>query len=528
MLLNVVYVDDEVEARNLLKRAVDRYNEKSPAALIRLKPVASPSGLRKALQDSDDLVLADVYYESEDKLSEIIDIVRRADLERGSGPPIPVIAYTGRGEDALNDCLKRRYELFDIWDKSTAGPEYVTWRLTQVAIELSRIRPDSLIQRLIREMSGGAPWHKHVVEMTQKYGSGLTEADQIYQAGTAIENIANELGVWERPCKALWKLMADWEFVGRAVTASARGHARHVINVFWMGYYLLHHPELKGVFEGAWKQLQTARGHRLKPVARANALEGLSACWYYAGIFHDVAACGERYSAVSERVAEFVSSFPDLRPLPRAVGKWPARRLLEAPKELWKDLTRLGALAEPLWKASVRSGAPDHGVVAALHFRRCVDDGRQKHFAREAARAMAMHNLMGRIESGGQPVVDWGSEPIVCLLLLCDQLETWDRERGDETLDGPDKPGRAQLASVAVRTTKRRIAVKMCIDYIAPRHLDHAPRLMERERLRLEETLKEYPSRALARISRPWPFDLEVDCRLNGNPLSHGIKVVGA
>lgn len=526
MHLNVVYVDDEYEARKALDDAVEKHNRSSTGAHIQLKLIKNPSELRQKLAESDELVLADVYYEDADKLSEIIDIVWRSSTESRPGLPTPIIAYTGRGEDALNECLKRRDELFDIWDKSTAGPEYVTWRLSQVAVELSRIHPDSLIQRLIRGMPRGAAWHAHVVEMATKYGAGLTEADQIYRAGTAVENIANDLGVWEKPCKPLWKLMSDWEFLSRAVTGGARGHARHVINVFWLGYYLIHQPQFKQIFGNAWKTLLDSKEHKLDAVSKVPALEALSACWYYAGIFHDVGGCGQKYKHVRKRTDELVSVFPDLQPLPNMRGAWPPKELLRAPKQLWRELGRLGALVEPLWEASIKKEAPDHGVLAALHFRRCLDDKAQRCFAREAARAMAIHNLVGEIELRNHPAVKWESEPIICLLLLCDQLETWDRERGDDTVEGPDSPGRAQLASLNVHGSKGRITLSMCIDYITPRYVERAPAIREREKLRLESTLKGYPSRALARIARPWPFNLEVDCRLNGRPLSHGIKFV--
>ena len=483
------------------------------------------------LAPEHDLVLADVWFgrgadgstKPRDRLDDIIDIVRSRSLEFGLERPIPIIAYTGRGPSALKDCIRRRSHLFDIWDKQTASPIYVTWRLAQLAAELSRIRPDALMQRLIRQMNSNVPWHHRVIDMTKRYNSAWTESDQIERVGATIQDIAHDLRVWNSPCQAMWGVMQKWESVSRATSYKARGHARHVINVFWLGYYLLHHPLLKEWFVEAWKAVIIDRG-KLSLVKDDDPLVALSNCWYFAALYHDSAGCVQKHLSVRQFAEEMVDTFKDtIGPTPK-IKEWPPKDLSMKADDLFGQLgEEVRKLLQPLWKDSVKHGAPDHGIVAALHIMRSVTDPRQACFAREAARAMAVHNLVGDLKNDMQ-IFKWESEPLMCLLLLCDQLQTWDRERGDSTLRGPDSPDRAQLSDLIVKQEGDRVTICMSIDYIAPRHLDHATEIFERVKTALEMTLKDKPNRALARIAKPWPFNLQVTCRLSGKPLSHGIS----
>lgn len=132
---------------------------------------------------------------------------------------IPIISYTGFAKGTLDISLKEREHLIDIWDKDSCSQEYVTWRLAKIAIDISRLRPDKFLLRLIQEMPRGAKWHDVVRQMPVSYNVGNTERDQIEGVGQNIVKIGQRLGA--RECvKEMWQVMSQWENLSRAVSAT--------------------------------------------------------------------------------------------------------------------------------------------------------------------------------------------------------------------------------------------------------------------------------------------------------------------
>ncbi len=260
MSFYILYIEDNPKHYSKLDKAISEYNEKDhrSSEKIELAWARNLDELKNKLNHQIDIVLADMYLEpgpgdKGNRLREVIADVKEWCENNGVGRTIPIIAYTVDGSDAF----KNRKYLYDIWDKNTASVDYVTWRLSELSKEVTRMRPDALMQRLIRTDVDESPqvnWHKHVIDMVERYDKGWTEADQIEGAGKAIENIANQLDSWE-PISGMWNVVKNWEFLGRAVSERVRGHARHAINVFWLGYYLIHHKYLREYFSKRWKDI---------------------------------------------------------------------------------------------------------------------------------------------------------------------------------------------------------------------------------------------------------------------------------
>ena len=540
MKFHVIYIEDDPEARRRLKDAVGHYNKDAGTVELDLKLTKTLDELRNVLTQSVDLVLADVFLQDRDCLTEIVEAVTAWSLSNKLSP-IPVIAYTGRGEAVLQSCLRRKDKLLDIWDKDSASPSYVTWRLSNLANELSRLRPDTYMQRLIREMPNGASWHKFVTKMPNSYAIALTEMGQIESISGDIENIAHNLQVWNDPCQEIWKVMIDWETLGRAVSRRTRGHARHVVNVFWLGYYLIHHEVLRDWFGKCWQNALKARVNRLENVMKSSgcpvvyqrlgalqdlaseiarsgdSLESLSNAWFFAALFHDVGACVQKYVELRQASDNLIKKFDGN--ITSVTTNWFPDDYTTASDELFAELDDHTAKElQPLWQKSLSSGQPDHGVVAALLFRKRFHS-HQRGCAFEAALAMASHNLIGELNPRIDRLLTWDNEPLICLLVLCDQIQTWDRERGDEDIFGPDYPARAQLTSVEITPGVPKPRIRMDVDYLVPHHVEHSTVLFERVTRQLERVIKDKPSRALARISPEWPFELDVKCSLSGRPL---------
>jgi hypothetical protein len=569
-IYDVIYVEDDLEDWKELSQAVMERNETAKSLPLRVQWAQSPEKLDSMLSLSTRLVLADVFFPTSslnnldqvERLDDIIDAVRRWGnsqrsiqlIDEDAQPPrlLPIIAYTRRSPAALEYCLakERRKYLYDIWDKSTASPEYAAWRLSEISKDLSRRRPDALSQRLIREMKkgDGVSWHNAVVDMTKRYDEGWSEQDQIERAGASIETIAFKLNVGNE-CGPMWNAMTRWEALSRAVSSKTRGHARHVINVFWLGYYFLNHEYLRNKFIEYWERLKNNRKN-MNDVKDDIPIEALCNTWFYAGLFHDVGGIAEKSFSVGAFERELKSIFSDITPL--TTTEWMtlnqyvsgSKRLLQkTDDDLLTNAHRVVAkskeefmsnvepwlnefanplipLIRPVVENSIARNEPDQGVIAALHLRRKINKGRQECYAREGARAISMHNLFPKLGNGTDMLpISWEDEPFVCLLLLCDQLQTWDRERGTEALKDSDQPSRAELSSIEITEDNGRPLISIAIDYIAPVHVDRSYELCLRVHDELTQILHNNPYRALNRIQKPWPFDLHVQCTLSGERL---------
>jgi len=525
MSFKILYIEDETAYSEKVERAIIDNKAGNISRSVTIKSIASPDQLLTELDEQYDLVLADVFFrnssgEEPPQLGKIIDLVKEWSSANELEKPLPIIAYTRREKGGLDICLEHRKALFDIWDKSSASPPYVAWRMTRIASEVARSRPDALLQRLIRQMPHGARWHSHVVKMTQAYSSGWTESDQIDRVKASIGAIGMDLGVSPQ-CKTLWEIMQSWEPLSRAVSETARGHARHVLNVFWFGYYILHMPELRDFFCQAWQSVVDNR-EGMSAVKKHDPLEALSDCWFYAGLFHDVAGCIEKHGAITgkanalfKRFNEFISQIEGAR--------INSDEIMKSANDLLGSMKTLRGTLEPLWKGSLAHTKPDHGMLAGAHLLTGIKDTTQNCFAREAARAMVVHNLISNVPDEVPLAISWEKEPIVCLLLLCDQIQTWDRERGTDKLSDQDGSERAELVKLDVKNESGRVQIDLGIDYLGPRFLDHAPIIFDRVKQRLENVLQDYPHRALNRITKPWPFSIVINCSLNGRPVN-GLK----
>jgi hypothetical protein len=522
MSFKILYIEDEIAYSEKVEKALGDSKALNDTRSIVIKSISTPDKLLAELDEQYDLVLADVYFRDNsgmesNQLDDIIRIIAQWSDTNGLEKPLPIIAYTRREKGALDSCLERRNALYDIWDKSSASPPYAAWRMTRIASEIARSHPDSLLQRLIRQMPSGARWHSHVVEMTRRYSSAWTESDQIDRVKSSIGAIAMQLG--ESPqCKAFWEIMQAWDPLSRSVSETARGHARHVLNVFWLGYYLLHQPELTPLFLRAWEKVLDDR-EGMGVVKAVDPKEALSDCWFYAGLFHDVAGCIEKHGAVTGKADALFGKFKYFIKLgdPARIERTSIETLTN---DLLGSLKPLRGTLETAWSGSLDQQKPDHGVLAGANLVKGIKDSKQNCFAREAARAMVVHNLISSLPDGAPFPISWESEPIICLLLLCDQIQTWDRERGTEKLSDQDGSERAELVGLDVNNESDRVQINLGIDYLGPSFLDHAPLIFERVKLRLENVLQDFPHKALNRIAKPWPFSVVVNCSLNGRPVN--------
>lgn len=524
MAFTILYVEDRARDFVAVESAVRRHNDSikppmEPLILVRAQTTAEVTNL---LSLKFDVVITDAYLpatsgqEPSFQVGNILTAVRQLQGKDTVGR-LPVIAYTRYGAAALKALKEYQASLFDIWDKKTASAEYVTWRLVRLANELVRQWPDRCIQQCIQTMEPGASWHKSVVTMTKSYANGLNERDQVEKATDSILDIARSIGVDEQ-CEILWDCMREWEPISRAVSDATRGHTRHVMNVFWMGYLILHSQCLSGWYDESWTRTWKDRRGGVE-VEAVSWREGFSATWFLTALFHDVGGPVEKAVGVRKAIGRVLSPYRFLGIAPESERmEW--HTVEERGRELVNDYdSSLRSVMVEAFVASVAEGKPDQGVVSASILQELIRDGVPGFYAREAGRSAALHNIIGRLATqGGKAPITWDKEPLGCLLLVCDQLQTWDRERGDETSTN-DMPARAELTSFDVSVASGRPIVRMVINYLSPRHVLRSPELLEKTEGQLKSRIRKYPERSLRKISGAWPFRLEVYYLLNGADL---------
>lgn len=519
MSFNILYVEDDDDDFNDILKHINEYNNEEKDRLpLRIERAKDPDELEDKLDIRYRIVLADIYYDDHNRLKDIKRIVKEWSNKNNMGRTVPIIAYSRR--QTQEETLADSSGLFDIWDKNTSKPKYVTWRLSKLAQEMSRIQPDSYLQCLIRNMENGPSWHEQVKIMAQKYNSGWTEYDQIDKAGTIITGIAQGFKT-STQCKEMWDIMTEWEALGRAISPNTRGHSRHVINVFWLGYYILNHKYMKGLFGKFWSKLLLSRGG-MEDIGDVPPVEAINNTWFYAGLFHDVCACIEKNKKLTKFQECLYSKFKSIG-VNLSASQQTLSGEITSVEDILKDITKpLNEEITPLIEKSLTANKPDHGFIGAIYLTKKIKPVKQQNYAREAARAVIIHNLIGNFEEDINKKLSWENDPFACLLALCDQLQTWDRERGDETLaDGSDLPVRAELLDLQISSHADTTPyVNISINYITRRHVEKNSVIRERVEDKLKKILQDNPYKALEKITTPWPFQLESKFYLNRNHLT--------
>lgn len=548
----VVYVEDTESDVTALQEAFDSANEKRPAwAQFKLEPINHPSALEEVLSKCPDLVLADVYFQPSgtkpptpetDHLNQIIETVKDWDDDEKSpnGFPTPVIAYTGVGRKALASCLDRRRDLYDIWDKMSAGTDYVAWRFQQLQKDLPRHRPDATIQRLVATMlpEECPEWHKYTLASVRKYGEGQTEREQVAGCEDPLRSILDTV----TPKRAvallsLWTSIVDSEPLLRAASPKLRGIGRHSINVFWFGYWLINHPLLKPKFVSLWSDMLKRRSNAVE-LDSLDSIDGINTIWIFASLFHDVGKFHEYGKASIEKFGDF---FKEFNRLDLGSSSWCSGNTDTLLRKVELILSQLSSDAKDPMRVALNEHVlacaledkPDHGAVSAAYLYSIAevakgDGGSLCALLQEAARAVLLHSCLPEVsdsalgnESGDHLSIDWEEDPLACLLLLCDQVQTWDRhDQENPKLDFPD---RAELAYLEVKeiTTNGTLKIDGCVDYIAPSRIDMYPKLREDITTTLNKIILEKPKTTLLHVIKKesWPFHVHFDCALSGEKL---------
>jgi hypothetical protein len=522
MSINILYVENSHRDYQELKEVVDEFNSNKSNQQVMIYRAYDPDEIKGLLGPQFNVILADVYFNDpktgeEDKvnrLNDIIKYVQEWSEMHNKGSLIPIIAYTGIA--SVKECLKEQDNLYDIWDKNTFSKEYVIWRLSNLTSDMSRYQPDAFLQNLIRKMGSGPSWQDKVKDMTIDYDSALTEYDQINRVGEIIGLIANNFDT-EGTCLEMWDVMEKSEAISRALSKNIRGHARHAINVFWFGYYILNSPQILPYLKNYWANLLGNRPYNPEPVRDEDFIEAINNIWFHTGLFHDIGINVEKsdiqyehQKLLKELFSNYAYPLPDLQGFPPTELPHEISNLINQidHKETEKNL-------KEFFVKGIREKKPDHGLVAATYFLNKLNTNeKQKIYAKEAAWSTLLHNIISEDLFKDSCLVSWDNDFITSLLILCDQLQAWDRERGDNRLIDEDKPERAELHNLFFDEKDGKLKLSVFIDYVAPVHLVRHPYYNSKLLKNLRRVILTKPNQALKRIKKPWPFEVYVNLSL--------------
>jgi hypothetical protein len=476
--------------------------------------------LAAQLKTGFDLLLADIGFPNKEfkdvnRLNDILAKVAEHAAEwRMENPELglaslPVIVYTSRTEEVAQCLKEHRHKLYDIWDKSTASPEYVAWRLGVVARDVERRRPGRVLQQAIEKFKRAAPWHDLVLDMLRQYRSGRSEIDQIGRCGDFVGYIAGEIGC--KDGEAMWQTLAEWELLDRAADRRVRGHARHSLHVFWLGYALINEPLLSEIWRTAWQRVLDLRPD--PAVIAINWQIALNNVWFLASVFHDVGYAAQDAIRVVTAV-EKIGSLLNLNLI--TVKKKPtwgkyketADHVLGTFKSSdAQGYAKFRAEIKARFEKTVKDQSPDHGCMSAGRLVAAQPSTKQaKWYLSEAARAVALHSMMPDVDVPSS--MSWDADPLGTLLLLVDQLQTWDRERPEELKS--DWPERAELSAVKITSgTQPRIDLR--ITYLVRPHVEREGEVFYKVEQSLRKVLQRLPIAAIRRMQPRLPFDFAVE-----------------
>lgn len=394
-----------------------------------------------------DLVVTDAYFLREDedheggtsddtyRLGDIVRQVRAVDNKRVQ------IAVLTDFSTSLLDRHRDDLELVDyIWDKR-ATPDFVYWQAKRILQENRKAYPnyrlvDELLSILaVGEDSREMPWRVEMEGMLAAYRKSNLEAQQMAHVKESLRRIASILEV-DSGFDMVFKKIESAEPLNIAADPLSWGHLRHVLNVFWLGYYLLN----TGLFDLERVAKKVFRNAVNFDTTKSTEL--VNGAWFLASIFHDVGMLGQRADKVIERCNDVIEIYgiPEFKvSLANVCSQFGQS---EKGKKITGDLQTmlLPNLTELyLWANNKNNQHFDHGFLSGLTILKLFGgEGKNKFCGEAAAIAAAMHNFLNvGIEEARKlsfqfPQIDFDDYPLIGLLVICDQLEIWDRTTGME------------------------------------------------------------------------------------------------
>jgi CheY-like chemotaxis protein len=331
----------------------------------------------------------------------------------------------------------------------------VAWCLELKRV-LERVQLDTggqaLYQRIRELLKKGDAWNASVINRaaTEVWRFGNSQEKwRAFWASMRSATVGNKL---TSAFDELAKHFSGTDLLTLAASRSMRGHLEHVIYVYFTGYVISH--SVDDFREWVTKASQKLLGNKFKKRNAELYWELFQFAWMAAATLHDTGYALELLPDLETRCNEVAERFNCLRGNVEARVNFEA---LDVGEIDWKKaaktrdiFVRICNALHPNWdghwiekhSSFKMRGAKriNHGVASAVLF---VDRAEKllelpgqveelRKFLEWAATAMALHSLK-RPGSEQRLQLRPNEDPLSFLLMLCDELQIWDRERTDET-----------------------------------------------------------------------------------------------
>jgi hypothetical protein len=229
-----------------------------------------------------------------------------------------------------------------------------------------------------------------------------------------------------------------------ADSVTTRDHLTHVTQVFLLGWLMLNGCRRFSSLGAEWRPYDWAREDRFRKLNRA---------WLYTALLHDCAYSVE-YANLSANHEQRVRALFGPAYVLGSPGRVDPAASTLAGKKLWERRRRtidveINARVRTVCEAI--QNRPDHAFHAAhALFGEAQHQGEDlRELLEVAATSLLCHNFRHTIDPSSKPhpdVVRWFSldfwqEPLAGLLMLCDELQEWGRERVDLVMSRIDERG---------------------------------------------------------------------------------------
>jgi CheY-like chemotaxis protein len=469
----LLFCDDEGEARELYRRALTNkwpklFNENVDVDTCEDIVIGPGTLSQRTLNEVgtyDALVLDLLWKNRTQGPAHGVTICK---IVREKFPELPIIIVSKRATEAhfreliplsINAYLSKRDSTVQTWCAEIKNA------LDRATLDRAGLRLYQLLRELL--IAPGA-WNSGVINeaasQVWRHESSHDKWNTFWEAMSAI--------VGTRKIRTPFDLMKDYfassDLMTLGALPSMRGHLEHVLYVYFTGYVLSHRlPSFKEIVLGA---IPDVLGRDVKPGKEEYYWDLFQLAWLTAATLHDTAYSLELLPDFPKRAKKVQNTFPfAVAPaLDADAGKcsfdWSKAKVakhafettlsfLGYPKSDWivKNATFLD-------KDGVRR--INHGVASGALFiekftascEHLAEKDDLIPFFNWAATAMALHSLKNA-ENKEHVALKLERDPLAFLLLLCDELQVWNRERPDNA-DETSVFRRTELASLTISDNK--------------------------------------------------------------------------
>ena len=365
-------------------------------------------------------------------LGEIIKTIRETDQKRIK------IAVRTRFTNPIFDEMESDLSHVDyIWDKESMSDNFLLWQIQKIKSQLNLEFPeyrlaDTLLNMLIKHEN--LPFHDSLLKILETYKYRRGEVDKIHSVKLDLTKISEDFAGQGADFLKLFSFITKAEPYNVAANPKAWGHLRHSLNVFWLGYYFLNSGPIDSL-----KIYNSLFGDKELVSKNEEKRELVNYTWFLASLFHDVGLPLEKTFQIAKESKDLLSIYNSFKlHLDPSLGINEINDLIRNDLHvLFKDITGdMSVFVRQTIDKLNSEIAIDHGLISGVtllnYFSGNNRDQKIVAASMEAAKVAALHNIICKNHKNMKASFLKDNQ-LAALLVLCDQLEIWDRETGLES-----------------------------------------------------------------------------------------------